>query len=481
MAIVFPISPSVNDTFTSGSITYKWDGDKWIGLGVTPADKLIEGSNSLEITAGNDLVWTGDAVGLKNSSPVMALDIGDGTQQNTLRVNSSTVSLVSLTSGNTSQSRIEFGDVDNDDTGYIYYDHSDDSMRFATNGSNERLRIRGQGPHLLLGTGGDTTYNEITESSSNAGLVIGSGSVGNGGLVIRTSNTGTGRIYFADNSGGDAARNIGFINYYHSDDSMRFQVNGNERLRIKSNGVVQIGGSYGNDNGSRKLEVFGPDNSTSGILLANSAVSASGTCDISLAPSNGITGAQIFCHAKADFTTGGNRTADLAFVTRNAGTLAETARMSAAGYFTVPRQPSFRVGRNTNYTPGALTDIIFNITNGTYHHNNGGHYSTSNGRFTAPVAGMYTFSAHVIWQSLTSGQQMDDAFSFMVNGSTAGYSFRRAEFIEGTTGNSSYFTDFGSYDVYLEANEYVTIRNRFGSLTVHGNQYYTTFSGCLIA
>jgi hypothetical protein len=30
----------------------------------------------------------------------------------------------------------------------------------------ERLRIRSQGPHLLIGTGGDATYNEITESSS---------------------------------------------------------------------------------------------------------------------------------------------------------------------------------------------------------------------------------------------------------------------------------------------------------------------------
>ena len=59
MAIVFPASPSVNDTFTAGSITYKWDGDKWIGLGVTPADRLIEGSNSLEINASNELIWTG--------------------------------------------------------------------------------------------------------------------------------------------------------------------------------------------------------------------------------------------------------------------------------------------------------------------------------------------------------------------------------------------------------------------------------------
>ena len=59
MAIVFPASPSVNDTFTEGSITYKWDGAKWIGLGVTPADRLVEGSNSLEINDSNNLVWTG--------------------------------------------------------------------------------------------------------------------------------------------------------------------------------------------------------------------------------------------------------------------------------------------------------------------------------------------------------------------------------------------------------------------------------------
>ena len=59
MAINFPASPNTNDTFTAGSITYKWDGAKWIGLGVTPADRLVEGSNSLEINASNELVWTG--------------------------------------------------------------------------------------------------------------------------------------------------------------------------------------------------------------------------------------------------------------------------------------------------------------------------------------------------------------------------------------------------------------------------------------
>jgi hypothetical protein len=79
MAIVFPASPSTNDTFTAGSITYKWDGAKWIGLGVTPADRLVEGSNKLEITASNELQWTGGNVGIGTTPTTnAALDINQG-------------------------------------------------------------------------------------------------------------------------------------------------------------------------------------------------------------------------------------------------------------------------------------------------------------------------------------------------------------------------------------------------------------------
>ena len=75
MAIDFPANPNANDTFTVGSTTYKWDGAKWIGLGVTPSDRLLEGANSLEITAGNDLVWTGDNVGIGETNPSQLLHL----------------------------------------------------------------------------------------------------------------------------------------------------------------------------------------------------------------------------------------------------------------------------------------------------------------------------------------------------------------------------------------------------------------------
>jgi len=34
MAVNFPNSPAVNDTFSSGNITYTWDGTAWRALGV---------------------------------------------------------------------------------------------------------------------------------------------------------------------------------------------------------------------------------------------------------------------------------------------------------------------------------------------------------------------------------------------------------------------------------------------------------------
>ena len=124
---------------------------------------------------------------------------------------------------------------------------SNHDLKIMTN-DNERLRIASGGPHLLLG--GSASVNEITESSSNSGLVIGNTSMGNGGLAIINSTSGTGRIYFGDSVGGNAARNRGQINYYHNGDYMMFATAGSERLRLTSGGQVNIG-----TNGALKAEI----------------------------------------------------------------------------------------------------------------------------------------------------------------------------------------------------------------------------------
>lgn len=62
------------------------------------------------------------------------------------------------------------------------------------------------------------------------------------------------------------------------------------------------------------------------------------------------------------------------------------------GYVNMPSQPSFyatSTAGSSDYTSSEV--IVFN----TARHNTGGHYNTSNGRFTAPVTGRYQFSLNL--------------------------------------------------------------------------------------
>jgi hypothetical protein len=149
------------------------------------------------------------------------------------------------------------------------------------------------------------------------------------------------------------------------------------------------------------------------------------------------------------------------------------------GIVTKPYQPAFRAGRSSSVTPGAGATIVFNTTSG-FGFNVGGHYNTSNGRFTAPVTGIYNFNTCVIWESLGSGQAMDDAFEIKVNGSTCSYSFRRAAYVANNTGIGGYYTDHATVLLNLTAGQYVEVVNRYAGLSVHGNQNYCYFTGYLV-
>ena len=62
------------------------------------------------------------------------------------------------------------------------------------------------------------------------------------------------------------------------------------------------------------------------------------------------------------------------------------------GYVTKPYQPAFQAHSGASST-GAATTIIFTATD----YNVGGHYNTSNGRFTAPVYGRYLFTVNALY------------------------------------------------------------------------------------
>ena len=204
------------------------------------------------------------------------------------------------------------------------------NILFATN-SSERLRIDSSGRLLKSGQA------SLTSTSLPHPIQIAADSSAQNIACIGRASDDISAIDFYE---ADKTTNLGeiqyrpdHVNFRHRVGDIRFATGGTtERLRIKSNGVVQVANAaHGSDNGSRLLEVIGSGNSQAGFYIANNATSASGTCDISFAPSNKITGAQIFCEAQEDFSTGANRTADLTFVTRKDGTLAEKVRITSSG------------------------------------------------------------------------------------------------------------------------------------------------------
>ena len=150
----------------------------------------------------------------------------------------------------------------------------------------------------------------------------------------------------------------------------------------------------------------------------------------------------------------------------------ERIRISKEGRVTMPYQPSFGAYQGTaNYTLGSGWAKL--IADGT-RWNEGNHYSTANSRFTAPIAGVYHFSAHVNCYSINDDELLGVAFR--VNGSshTMGsrfYSRGQADIVASM-----------SHTIKLDATDYVEVWN-YSNDASHGfssGATWNTFSGFLV-
>ena len=115
----------------------------------------------------------------------------------------------------------------------------------------------------------DTTiYSEASADGDD--LIIGSTSDTQKGItIVGSTSGGVGNIFFSD---GASYKNQGLIQYRHADDSMRFNVNQNERLHVTSNGQIGIG-TVPVSGDQQRLTIHGDSNYVSGIRFKQAGAS----------------------------------------------------------------------------------------------------------------------------------------------------------------------------------------------------------------
>ena len=143
--------------------------------------------------------------------------------------------------------------------------------------------------------------------------------------------------------------------------------------------------------------------------------------------------------------------------------------------------PAFSAGISSATTFSQNTFYIFPDVGSDGHFNQGSHYSTSTGQFTAPVDGIYKFYCSMIWQNVSQSTQMADSWRFRKNTTSLNYDSRRSVYVANYTGTSGYYTTHQSMTIKLTANDTFGVYvGSSASEEVHGNTNFTYFEGYLI-
>ena len=143
----------------------------------------------------------------------------------------------------------------------------------------------------------------------------------------------------------------------------------------------------------------------------------------------------------------------------------------SASYVTKPSHPCF----DANITSGPVSStnvIVYNNTTA----NNGNHYSTSNGRFTAPVAGYYQFW----WGCIKANTSSVVRLHMRKNGSTSNMNNNRQLRLDSQDSNGRYGENGAvTLITYLNQNDYVQVVVTEGTAYGSGEDY-TYFVGVLL-
>ena len=328
------------------------------------------------------------------------------------------------------------------DDGYIQF-----GTQATGGGVTERLRIDSVG-RLLLGT--------TTEGAVNADNFTVADS-GNCGITIRSGTSNSGNLYFSDATSGTAEFD-GAIAYEQTDSRMMFFTASTERLRITSGGFVNIGADYTQT--SRKVMINGGSNVGQLEVKGTEA-------DIWMT-SNGPSGGSVW---RVMGAVGNTTHRWRVYDSTNSR---DCINVYNDGSVVTPVQPRFWARRSTDQTSYdgrnvGGTWIKYDVEE----YDIGGNFATSGsdqGRFIAPVSGLYLFQAAAYKQTGTTdwSQAWFDVDGSRKNGTD--WVFDASRFAQ------------NSIQIYLTAGQKIGFHpyNNVSGNTILDSQNHTWFKGCLL-
>ena len=349
-----------------------------------------------------------------------------------------------------------------------------------------------------LGVGGVLTYEDVTNIDS-IGIITARSTVSIADSIIHTGDTNTSLRFPANNT-------------------ISAETNGLERLRIDFNGRflvgtsayksnlnassdAQIGQFVGKaDNESACLSVFsypGTTNPTArgAKLQLHRARSSDGTTNTVVAQNDligsiefkGNDGTSFTAAARIDASVDGAPGTDdmpgrLVFSTSadGSGAPTEQMRISKEGYVTKPNHPSFCARHDDNSTFSGNIIVLTRISNSWDVWNIGGHYSTSTGKFTAPVAGVYYFEGQLMTTGHSNGDNIQDMFALESNRGRITYVRQRESYFSTSTNANGYYTNSLGSSTRLSAGDTVWLQRHSSQSWGYSNRYYSYFTGWLI-